>query len=68
MIQSPSAPAFNLRLRIAEAGVELNHLDALRGLHQAAVQHAAKRAAFQGHRFRRAAKDLLQGELPVLFR
>ena len=58
----------DFRLRVAEAGVELDDLDALRGLHQTAVQDAGERAAFGHHRLRGLAHDLLVGELAVFLR
>ena len=56
----------NLRLGIAEAGVELYHLDAVRRLHQPAVEHAAKRNSLRDHGGCGLAHYLPIGELLIL--
>ena len=51
----------DLRFRIAETAVEFNHLDSVRGLHQASVEDSPEWDAFLRHSGGNRPHDMLQG-------
>ena len=56
----------HLSFGVAETGVELDHLDTLRGFHQSGIQHTRQRTTLCTHGRRGRFQNMLQGKSPIL--